>query len=93
MTLKARAGSKPTDAVYETPPGATPSVRIRIRGARTEVLDYSILVDDVLIAAPAGCGGKVENHRPRSKRASTFTTALNWCAWARRCLGNAMGQN
>jgi hypothetical protein len=58
LALDPRPSSRPTTAVYETPPGAHPHVRVGVRtvNATTGLMDFSIHVDRAAIpSGPAGC--------------------------------------
>src|SRR5262245_13600976 len=59
VILRARTGSKPTDAVYQTASGARPHVTVEIkrRDPRSPAAEFTITVDRDRIAAPSGCAG------------------------------------
>jgi hypothetical protein len=60
LTLGARAGGKPADAIYETASGVRPAVRaeLKTRDPASGVLEFSIKVDRATIpTGPALCGG------------------------------------
>lgn len=59
ITLPARAGSKPMAAIYQTPSGTRPSVRVEIRSRdpQSGQMEFSITVDRATIARPAQCAG------------------------------------
>jgi hypothetical protein len=59
LTLQARAGSKPTGALYQTASGVRPGVTVEIktRDPKGLLLEVSIKVDRDHIAAPTRCAG------------------------------------
>jgi hypothetical protein len=60
LTLQARAGSKPTGAIYQTASGVRPGVTLEIktRDPKRLLLEVSIKVDRDRIAAPTRCAGR-----------------------------------
>jgi hypothetical protein len=60
LLLTARAGGKPTDAIYETPSGVRPIVRatVKSRDPETGLIEFSIKVDRASMPVrPALCAG------------------------------------
>ena len=58
VTLRPRSGSTATAAIFETPAGVRPSVRIEIkqRDPKTRLVEFSLKVERATIPlAPAGC--------------------------------------
>jgi hypothetical protein len=58
LVLTARAGSKPTDAIFETPSGVRPSVRAELKTRSTGVIEFNIKLDRASIpVGPVLCVG------------------------------------
>jgi hypothetical protein len=60
LTLPARSGSTPTEAIYQTATGVRPQVRVEVktRDPQAGLMEYSIAVDRATMpAAPALCSG------------------------------------
>ena len=97
VALPARRGSKPTDAIYVTPSGARPGVRVELttRDPATGLVEFSIRVDRATIpAGPVLCAG---NSPPTSQLRTAFSVQTGVSAplaldltlpW--RCLGTQL---
>ena len=72
MSLPAARGSKPDEAVFETPTGAQPKVRVELKQRDPDdgELEFSITVERVVIRSPVSCHGAPE---PSTLLATTFT--------------------
>jgi hypothetical protein len=58
IALQALAKSRPDDAVYETAPGATPKVRVELKGKQEGgLLAFRIHVENAAIDLPLACSG------------------------------------
>jgi CARDB protein/beta-propeller repeat-containing protein len=60
LLLAARAGGKPTDAIYQTPSGVRPVVRaeMKVRDPKTGLVEFSVKVDRATVpVGPALCSG------------------------------------
>jgi hypothetical protein len=57
LTLSARAGSTAKAAIYETPSGAMPRVRVEIknRDPQSRPAEFAVTVDRDRISTPVGC--------------------------------------
>jgi hypothetical protein len=71
ITLNARRGSKASEAVFETPSGVRPSVRIEVkqRDPRRGDVELSVRVERATLLAPKGCD-------PRGGNAVRLSTSL-----------------
>jgi hypothetical protein len=72
LSLPAARGSKPDEAVFETPSGAQPKVRVELkqRDPDNGELEFSIRVERVVIRSPVSCHGAP---KPSTLLATTFT--------------------
>jgi hypothetical protein len=72
LILPAARGSKPDEAVFETPSEAKPKVRVELkqRDPDNGELEFSIRVERVVIRSPVSCHGAPE---PSTRLATTFT--------------------
>jgi len=72
LSLPAARGSKPDEAVFETPTGAQPKVRVELKQRDPDdgELEFSITLEGVVIRSPVWCHGAPE---PSTLLATTFT--------------------
>src|SRR5262249_42897363 len=94
LSLPARAGGKPTDAIYQTPSGVRPTVwaEVKVRDAKTGLMEATIKVDRATIpGGPASCASGTTRLRTSfSLEASgsapvTLDVTLPW-----RCVGTEL---